>query len=277
MNRGRIKWLVREALNEDLGVPHNDKTSNLLKLSGTAKAKIIIKEQAIVCGLDIAKECFLQLPGKVKFQKQAQDGDKVEKETVIAFLEGSATTLLMGERTALNFLQRLSGIATLTHKFVSVASKYGASVLDTRKTTPLLRDIEKYAVIRGGGSNHRMGLFDGVLIKDNHIKLLGIEKAVKQAIKRASPDSYDNILLEAENIKQVDRGYALGIRRFLLDNMSCRKIIEIREKYPEAYLEVSGGINLENIEEIAACGVNSVSIGMITHSAKSIDISMELI
>lgn len=269
-----IKEVVARALIEDLGEPFFDKTSECLKLTGQASAGIVLKENAVVCGMELAKECFIQIGGNIEFDVKVTDGQVGPKGQSIVSVEGPASLILGAERTALNFLQRLSGIATLTRTFVNICNRYDVKVLDTRKTTPTMREIEKYAVACGGGINHRIGLYDQILIKDNHIKIHGIEKTLKRAIANCGPA---DILLEVDDLKQLGVGYAHGIRRFLLDNMSPELMNEARRSYPQVYLEASGGINLMNVEQVAVSGIDAVSVGALTHSPKAIDISLELL
>lgn len=269
-----IRDTVQRALAEDLGWPFFDKTSESLNISGKATANIVLREEAVVCGLEFAKESFLKVDNDSVVTLKLTDGEREKKGQVVASITAQAKAILAAERTALNFMQRLSGIATLTSQFVAIAKKYNVDILDTRKTTPTMRLIEKYAVACGGGVNHRMGLYDQVLIKDNHIMINGIEKAVRQAASNCEPGE---VLLEVDNMDQLETGYSGGLRRFLLDNMDPSIMAQARKVYPDAYLEASGGIDLHNIEQVVASGVNAVSIGALTHSVKAIDISLELL
>ncbi|MCK4402122.1 carboxylating nicotinate-nucleotide diphosphorylase, partial [bacterium] len=235
-------------------------------------------------GLEIAKAVFGVLDNKIKFKSLVKDGMKVKKGDVIAELSGHVTPILAGERTALNFLQRLSGIATLTAEYVEKISSYKARIFDTRKTTPGLRDIEKYAVRIGGGQNHRMGLYDMVLIKDNHLKIGNSDiKELVQAIKRKIPKNV-KIEIEAENLSQVKEALQSEADIIMLDNMDIQTIkkavflignwkLEIGN-LPE--IEVSGDVSLNSVGEIAECGVDRISVGRLTHSAKSMDISLKI-
>lgn len=225
--------------------------------------------------MKVARLVFKTLDKRVKFLPHLRDGDDLYPGRVIAILQGEAKYLLMGERTALNFLQRLSGIATLTRKFVDICEGTGVKILDTRKTTPGLRVLEKYAVRIGGGENHRMGLYDMILIKDNHIVMAG---GIVEAIERTKKsEKKARLEVEVKNLKELREVLKLGIKRIMLDNM---KVKEVRKAVTIAKgttkLEVSGGINLRNVRRFAEAGVDYISIGALTHSAKALDISMEI-
>ncbi len=274
-----IKMLVLDsvilALREDIG--NGDVTTNsIVPPEIKAFAKIIIKESGVICGLSIARLIFQSLNKNIIFSAKVKDGDIVKKGSVVATIKGSARTILTGERTALNFLQRLSGISTLTNKFVKAAGKK-IKILDTRKTTPGLRVLEKYAVKMGGGHNHRIGLFDAVLIKDNHIAVAG---GLKNAVNRAKSKN-DHIEVEAENIRQVRDAIDSGASRILLDNMSVPEIKKavrlIKWSDPKIETEISGGITLRNIGSFARTGADYISIGALTHSAPALDISLKVV
>ncbi len=262
------------ALREDIG--KGDITTNsIIPEDAKTSAKIIVKEDGMICGLPVARLVFQSVDKKIKFSEKVNDGKTLKKGAVAAIVSGPARGILTAERTALNFLQRLSGIATITSKFVKAAGK-GIMILDTRKTTPGLRVLEKYAVKIGGGCNHRMGLFDEVLIKDNHISVAG---GLKQAV-RAAKKKLNKIEVEASTLGQVKEAIASGVSRILLDNMSIatmKKAIKlIRRSKRKIEIEVSGGITLKNIRKVAEAGVDYISIGALTHSAPALDINLKV-
>jgi nicotinate-nucleotide pyrophosphorylase (carboxylating) len=269
--------LIERALDEDLGT--GDVTAEAtVPADLQAQAHLIQKQPGVIFGLDIAEEVFRRV-GVTDFDRTVVEGhwhDSVPRD--IALVHGTARALLAGERVALNFIGHLSGIATMTSRFVDAVAGSGAKILDTRKTTPGLRLLEKKAVTYGGGLNHRVGLFDAVLIKENHIAMAGgVENAVI-ASRRASPDI--QIEVEAEDLDEVRAGISAGADRILLDNMDgpmMTEAVRIRdEAKPEVELEASGGVNLENVSAIAATGVDFISIGALTHSAPSLDVSLLL-
>lgn len=264
---------VRRALAEDLG--WGDVTTEAIVPSGLrARGVIVAKCACVIAGLDVAAEAFLQLDPGCTFDRKLKDGDRCADGGVIVEVRGQAGAMLTAERTALNFLQRLSGIATLTRKFVD-ATAGGITVLDTRKTTPTLRALEKYAVRAGSGTNHRSGLDDGVLIKDNHIRLAGgVAQAVK-LMKDADPEM--PIEVEAQSLEQIDAAIVAGADIILFDNLSIDTIREgVRRVNGRAKIELSGGVTLERIPELAKTGANYVSVGALTHSAPAADLSFEL-
>lgn len=265
--------VVRRALAEDLG--WGDVTTEATVPSDLrARGVILAKSSCIIAGLDVAAEVFSQLDPGSSFGRKCKDGDRREPGDVVAELRGQAGPMLTAERTALNFLQRLSGIATLTRNFVDAAGGR-IIVLDTRKTTPTLRALEKYAVRAGSGTNHRSGLDDGVLIKDNHVRLAGgVGEAVKR-MKDADPEM--PIEVEAQSLEQVDAAIAAGADIILFDNLSIDTIREgVRRVNGRAKIELSGGVTLERIPELAMTGANYVSVGALTHSAPAADLSFEL-
>ena len=264
---------VRRALAEDLG--WGDVTTEATVPSDLrARGVIVAKCSCVIAGLDVAAEAFLQLDPGCTFDRKLKDGDRCNHGDIVVEVRGQAGAMLTAERTALNFLQRLSGIATLTRKFVDAAGG-GITVLDTRKTTPTLRALEKYAVRAGSGTNHRGGLDDGVLIKDNHIRLAGgVEQAVK-LMKDADPEM--PIEVEAQSLEQIDAAIAAGADIILFDNLSIDAIREgVRRVNGRAKIELSGGVTLERIPELAKTGANYVSVGALTHSAPAADLSFEL-
>jgi nicotinate-nucleotide pyrophosphorylase (carboxylating) len=264
---------VRRALAEDLG--WGDLTTDgIIEESQRARGELIAKSRLVVAGLDIAVEAFMQLDPGAKVARHLKDSDVAEPGTVIAEVRGSAGPLLTAERTALNFLQQLSGIATLTRRFVDAAGG-GTTVLDTRKTPPTLRTLAKYAVRCGGGTNHRAALDDGLMIKDNHIRLCA---SIRDAVMKLREAGHDMpIEVEAQSLDQVDEALAAGADVIMIDNMPIDAAREaIRRTRGRAKIEISGGVTLDRIAEIAALGADYVSIGALTHSAPAADISFEL-
>lgn len=267
-----IVLCLKRALEEDVGLG-DVTTESLVPSKARQRAKIVAKQNGIVAGLDVAEQVFYLLDDQIEFTAKTDEGARVESNTVLADVFGSARALLSGERTALNFLNRMSGIATLTRKFVEAVAHTKATILDTRKTAPGLRALDKLAVVRGGGQNHRIGLYDMVLIKDNHIDFAGsLEEAIRRV--RESGTSLE-IEIEARTLPDVHAALNLGIKRILLDNMSIEMIREaVALNSSSAKLEVSGNVTLENVREIAETGVDFISVGALTHSAKSFDASM---
>jgi nicotinate-nucleotide pyrophosphorylase (carboxylating) len=235
---------------------------------------LLSKADCVIAGLDVAVEAFRQLDPAVQVTMSRHDGDRCGAGDEIAVVVGSAAALLGAERVALNFLQRLSGIATRTRRFVDAAGG-GAIILDTRKTTPTLRALEKYAVRAGGGTNHRAGLFDAVLIKDNHIRLAGGVRAALAKMRAARPDL--PLEIEAQSLDQVDEALEAGADVVLVDNLTADDAREaVRRAKGRAKIEISGGVTLERIPELAATGAEWVSVGALTHSAPAVDISFEI-
>jgi nicotinate-nucleotide pyrophosphorylase (carboxylating) len=270
-----IEELARQAVREDVG--SGDVTS-ILVVPDTAvgKAQIVCKEPGVLAGINVAKTVFFDVDRELKFIGFFKDGKRFEKGSVIAEVAGRVRSILTAERTALNFLQRLTGIATLTRRFVDTIKGTKAKILDTRKTTPGLRELEKYAVRMGGGYNHRFGLHDMILIKDNHIRAAGsIRSAV--ALVRAGNTRGLLIEVEAKTVSEAKQALELGVPRVLLDNMSVSQIKSVvAMTRGHTKLEVSGGINLRNVKAVAKTGVNYVSVGALTHSAPAVDISLDL-
>jgi nicotinate-nucleotide pyrophosphorylase (carboxylating) len=273
LDAGVYRELVRRALAEDFG--WGDVTTEaVIDRDQKAHAIILAKTACVVAGLDIASEAFRQMDPGVVITVKHEDGERVFPGTVVAEYTGLAASLLTAERTALNFMQRLSGIATLTRQFVD-ASGGRIIILDTRKTTPLLRALEKYAVRAGGATNHRSGLDDGILIKDNHVRLAkGVVPAVTR-MRRANREMPTEV--EAQRLGQVDEALDAGADIVLLDNMSTPDIIEaVRRCRGRAKTEISGGVTLARLPELAATGADYVSIGALTHSAPAADLSVEI-
>jgi nicotinate-nucleotide pyrophosphorylase (carboxylating) len=270
--------IVLRALEEDLGhgagSGRDVTTEATVPAIARARGLFVARADCVVAGLDVAFECFRAIDAAVQAVVRTSDGARCRAGETIAEVTGSARTLLIGERTALNFLQRLSGIATLTARFVD-ATHGRIVVLDTRKTTPTLRALEKYAVRAGGATNHRFGLFDAVLIKDNHIVLSGgVQRAVEK-VRAQHPDF--PVEVEADTLAQVDEALASGAERILVDNMSTPDIRHaVRRAAGRAKIEISGGVTLDRMPELATTGADYVSAGAITHSAPAIDISFDI-
>ena len=264
---------VRRALAEDLG--WGDVTTEAtVNPSLRARGVILAKCDCVIAGLDVAAEAFRQLDPAAVFTQRVRDSARATHGTVVAEVRGSAAAMLTAERTALNFLQRLSGIATLTRRYVDAAAG-GITILDTRKTTPTLRALEKYAVRAGGGTNHRAGLDDGILIKDNHIRLGGGVAEVVRKMKAARQEM--PIEIEAQSLDQVDEAVTAGADIILIDNLPIADVREaVRRIAGRAKIELSGGVTLERIPELARTGADYVSIGALTHSAPAADLSFEL-
>ncbi len=272
-NKNQIINIIRTALSEDIKT--GDITTNsIISKELTYVGQFIVKESGIVGGLQVAKLVFKELDKSLQFKSLVNEGDYVPNATIIAKVNGSAQSILSAERTALNFLQRISGIATETNKYVKLTSHTKCKILDTRKTMPGLRLLDKWSVRLGGGKNHRMGLYDMVLIKDNHIEAAG---GVSNAFKKIKNNIRKNILIEIEvkTIQQLKEILQFKPDRIMLDNMTIDEIVEsvkiVNEKIP---LEASGNINLNNVQAIAETGVDYISVGKITHSVKSLDISL---
>lgn len=271
-----IEKIIDIALKEDLG-PGDITTSAIVDPSIKGKARLLAKEEIVLAGIEVFSKVFSLLDTEITVEWNYQDGDMVPNGDYIGIVKGLMGGILTGERTALNFLQHLSGIATLTRKYVERIGSSQVRVIDTRKTTPGLRILEKYAVRVGGGFNHRFGLFDGILIKDNHIAVAGSIPEALARIKSNIPHTL-KIEVEVNDIRGFKEAIKAGADAVLLDNMSLE---EIREAVSIAggrvLLEASGGISLETIEKISKTGINLISVGAITHSAKSVDISLEVI
>lgn len=272
--------LAREALDafldavlaEDIG--SGDVTSEaVIPADATLKSAMAAREDITVAGLPVAAEIFKRLDPDARIEILAAEGVALNASDVMMQIEGNARALLAGERAALNIVQHLSGIATLTRTYVNVIANTGATLLDTRKTTPLLRSLEKYATRRGGAENHRMGLYDAILIKDNHIAVAG---GVEAAVKAAKAASELAVEVECDNLEQVEDALQAGADRLLLDNMSIDDLkAAVALVDGKAKLEASGGVTLETIHEIAGTGVDYISVGRITQSAPAVDIGLD--
>jgi len=271
-----IDLVIEAALKEDM--PEGDITSeSIIPEDSVSRAVFLAKEDGTLAGIDIARRVFEKIGQDILFEKHLEDGSEIRSGDHLADLKGNSITLLKGERTALNFLQRMSGIATLTRKYVLAIKGYDAKILDTRKTTPLLRRLEKYAVKMGGGENHRFCLSDMVMIKDNHLQIAGsITEAVRKARERVKPGI--KIEIETTTLEEVQEAVQSGVDMIMLDNMPPAKMKEavlwVSGRVP---LEASGNIRLSRIKEIAATGVDFISVGSLTHSFDSLDISLEFL
>ncbi len=270
-----IDRLIEQALLEDI---HTGDITTLAVVPGkrAATARLIAKENLVVAGISTAARVFSTLDPDIHFKTCLGDGEKAVAGTLLATVHGEAAQLLMGERVALNLLQRMCGIATLTTSFVEAVAGTKARIVDTRKTTPGLRQLEKYAVRVGGGVNHRTGLYDGVLIKENHIVAAGgITEAIRRA--RAYIPHTLRIEIETETLDQVDEALAAGADIIMLDNMSLDEMRSaVNTINGRALVEASGGVNLERVRAIAETGVDIISVGALTHSPRAMDISMLL-
>ena len=272
LSKDFIRNTVKRALNEDL-YPSGDITSSLVKNNKIIKVKLLSNENAIVGGLLFAKQAFNLVDNKIKFKIKKKDGSYVKKGSLIATIEGNARNILISERVALNFLSHISGIATKTNQFVKLAGSK-CKICCTRKTIPNIRVIQKYAVKLGGGTNHRFNLSDEFLIKDNHIASSNIKKLVSLAIKNKKGRK---ITVEVDNLKQLNEIIGLKFNTILFDNMSIKNLkagVKIAKKYYET--EASGNINLKTVKAVANTGVNRISVGSLTHSAKAIDFKLEI-
>lgn len=270
-----IDGIIERALEEDIHTG-DVTTAAVVPQAREITGRLVAKEPLVLAGLSVAARVFALVDPAIRFTPQAADGDQVEAGTVIAAFGGDAANLLQGERVALNLLQRMCGIASLTARYVAAVAGTTARVVDTRKTTPGLRVLEKYAVRVGGGHNHRTGLYDGILIKENHITAAGgITEAIRRA--RAAIPHTLKIEIETESVEQVQEALAAGADIIMLDNMDCPTMQHcVGLIAGRALVEASGGVNLETIAAIAATGVDIISVGALTHSPRAMDISMLL-
>jgi nicotinate-nucleotide pyrophosphorylase (carboxylating) len=271
-----IERNVRLALWEDIG--SGDLTANLIPAEENSTAMVISRESAVLCGTEWFNACFRQLAPRAKVHWFAHDGETIRNGQPLCEISGRARSLLSGERTALNFLQLLSSVATETRRYVDAVADTGATIVDTRKTLPGLRLAEKYAVKCGGGTNHRLGLYDGILIKENHILAAGgIEPALRAAEKAGSGAGF--VQIEVETLEDLRVALDAGAKLVLLDNFDIDKlweavVLNVRLTNKAAILEASGGITLENVRAVAKTGVDRISIGSLTKNVKAIDLSM---
>ncbi len=275
LEKSEIKKIIKRALKEDIA--RGDITTNaIISKKSKSIGRFLVKSDGVICGLSIAKMVFEELDKNISFKMFCKDGDFLKAGTIAAEIKGSERTLLTGERTALNFMQRLSGISTMAHSYSEKLKDTTAQLLDTRKTVPGLRMLDKYAVKKGGGKNHRIGLYDMVLIKDNHIKAAGsITKAV--SLIRNKYGNKFRIEVETKNIDEVREALETKADIIMLDNMSIEIMKEaVKIIAGKAKTEASGNITSENIAEVASTGVDFISVGALTHSVKALDISMKI-
>lgn len=275
LQQAYIDKLIRTALEEDIHYM-DVTTDNLLPDSHTSEAYYLAKDTGVLCGIDIAKRVFELVGGQFQMDIRMQDGEIVQKGDIIATISGSTKTLLKGERTALNILQHMSGIATATRKCVDLVAGTNAKITDTRKTLPGLRPLQKYAVTIGGGRNHRYNLSDGAMLKDNHIDAYGGITPAVEALRQKIGHMV-KIEVEVRTLDELQEALETGVEIIMLDNMNCQdmaKAVEITKG--RALLEASGNVTAENIREIAETGVDIISLGALTHSVKCFDISMRI-
>ncbi|UCD15848.1 MAG: carboxylating nicotinate-nucleotide diphosphorylase [Candidatus Omnitrophota bacterium] len=287
MVTAQVKKIIKAALEEDIGA--KDITTSLsLPSSIKGEGVIVAKEKGLLCGIKVAEEVFKTLSKEIVFRPLKKDGDHLDKNEKVAGVKGNIGTILTAERVALNFLSRLSGISTATAKFVNRVKPANTKILDTRKTTPTLRALEKYAVGVGGGRNHRLNLEKGIIVKDNHLRAGNFladgelnEVKFQKLIKHLRSESSLKIEIEVENLTEFKSVVKYKPDIVMLDNFSLntlRKAVALRNKYfPKVLIEASGGINLANIKAIADCGVDFISVGSITHSAQIVDFSLEIL
>jgi nicotinate-nucleotide pyrophosphorylase (carboxylating) len=270
----QIKHIIAEALAEDIG-PGDVTSEAIVSADDYLRGEFLVKAPGVIAGLEVVRQVFAQVDERIVYVPLVQDGALVARGDVVAWAEGYGPGILAAERVALNFLQRMSGIATMTRRYVEAVAGTRAKILDTRKTAPGLRVLDKLAVKLGGGYNHRFGLYDMVLIKDNHIAAAG---SITEAVRRVR-DRVQGLAIEVEvtSLEQLDEALALNVERIMLDNMSLEMMREaVRRVAGRAELEASGGITLENVAEVAATGVDLISVGALTHSVSGLDISLEI-
>ena len=275
MHLHNVDRLIRMALDEDIG-PGDITTENLVDSDLTGNGIVVAKESLVIAGLEIAEKVFRNFDTDVDYDSAYKDGDFIEAGESVIRVSGTLKALLMGERTALNFLQRLSGVATHVRSYVHMIENREVRLVDTRKTTPGWRALEKYAVRVGGAFNHRMGLYDGVLIKDNHIAVCG---GIKQAVSRIRESISHLVKIEVEvtDLSEVKAALAAGADVIMLDNMEVRQIREAVSLIDgKALVEISGGVTKKNLPLLAETGVDLISVGALTHAARSVDLSMKI-
>lgn len=274
MNYLIVDQLIKNGLMEDIN--YGDVTTdNLFNGDEISNGKFIAKEQGIIAGIEVAKRVFQILDSSIVFEKCIEDGCKVKKGDIIAYVKGSSSSILKGERVALNILQRMCGIATKTFKIVELVKNYNVKIVDTRKTLPGFRILDKYSVKMGGGYNHRLNLSDFVMIKDNHIKAAGSIKEAVEKIKKKIPFT-TKIEVEVENFDQLKEALDVEVDVIMLDNMdieSMKKAVQFVDK--KVILEASGNVDENNVADIASTGVDIISMGSLTHSVKALDISLK--
>jgi nicotinate-nucleotide pyrophosphorylase (carboxylating) len=268
--------MINKALQEDIG-PGDITTVSIIPDSSLAKAKFISKDTGILAGLDVAKRVFELLDETLIWQPAKKDGDRIQNGDVLVEFKASNRAILSGERTALNFVQRMSGIATKTSRYVEAVKDYKTEIIDTRKTVPGLRMLDKYSVKTGGGTNHRIGLFDMVMLKENHIRIAGgISKAVDQV--RSSIEAGIKIEVETTNLSEVKEALNKNVDIIMLDNMTNSQMSEaVKLINGQVKIEASGEMNLQRVKEVAALGVDYISVGALTHSVEAFDISQQVV
>lgn len=272
--KGPVEKLIYESLQEDIG-GGDVTTETLIPKSYRADAEIYAKAEGVLAGIEIPREIFAFFDKDITYREKVKDGSLISPGQVLAEIKGSARAILTGERTSLNFIQHLSGIATVTHSITSKLKGSKIQLLDTRKTIPGMRYLEKYAVFMGGGKNHRKGLYDGILIKNNHLKFSSIKDSIL-LVKREGPAGL-KIEVEVENLEQVDEAISAGADIIMLDNMDIPLMKKAIEKInARAKIEVSGNITEDNIPELIKLNIDYVSMGRLTHSAKALDISLRI-
>ncbi|MFP4472700.1 MAG: carboxylating nicotinate-nucleotide diphosphorylase [Candidatus Omnitrophota bacterium] len=275
-----IRKIIDRALREDLS-DRDITTKILFDKDKTSACYIMTREKALICGVDIVKRIFRRLDPNIRVTCHYKDGDEVQRNTKIMSLKGQTRSLLTGERTALNFLSYLSGISTLTHNFVEKVKPYDAKIMDTRKTTPGLRALEKMAVRTGGGTNHRFNLNEMAMIKDNHRIAHEREATIEEAIRKVRRRTKKHICVEVDNLTEFRHALNAGPDIILLDNMTCammNKAVKIRQEYGvTCLLEASGGVTLSNVKQIARTGVDRISVGALTHSPGTVDYTLEFL
>lgn len=272
-----VREAAARAVGEDVGPL--DVTSRLISADRIGTAVLLTREPCVLAGLEVAEAVFREVDGNLKWKALAKEGDRLKAGQAVAEVEGSARSLLSGERCALNFLQRLSGVATRTAEFVQAVEGTGAKILDTRKTTPGLRALEKHAVRCGGGVNHRMGLYDAVLLKENHLAFV-TEKDLAALVQRAKQENPDlPVIVEADSVGLAKQLLALKPDRILLDNLTPEQVREVAQDRSRAGskvpLEASGGVTVQRAKALAAAGANFISVGSLTHSAKAVDFALD--
>ena len=271
----KIKQNVKNSLDEDIG--SGDLTAMLLPENSIARALVITRQSGVLCGTEWFDECFLMLDKNCKITWHAKDGDRIKPSQTLCEIEGNARAMLSAERNALNFLQTLSGTATATRRYVDQVAGTRAKIMDTRKTLPGLRDAQKYAVRMGGGHNQRMGLYDGILIKENHIAAAGGIKAVLEMAFRIAPDK-TSVQIEVENMVELEEALSSGAKLILLDNFDIDMLAAaVKHTAGRAELEASGGITLPGIRKVAETGVDRISIGALTKDVEALDLSMRIV
>lgn len=275
LDRAEIEDLVRRVLAEDLGEAGDITSKRIVRIDQPARARIVAKGEGILAGIPVADSVFHAVDRSLVVDWKVSDGARLEPGTIVAELSGRARAILVAERVALNFLQHLSGVATLTSQFVEKCSKHRVRVLCTRKTLPGLRKVERYAVAVGGGYLHRAGLYDEVLIKTNHERLSG---GITEAVRRTKANPNLEAEVEVTTLEELDEAIAAGADRILIDNAGRETIKEaVKRTRGKVFLEVSGGITLENVESIARLKPDAISVGRITHSAVAVDLSLQIL